>query len=101
MGPGVLPPTGCDAVAVHDQRRQHMRLEPLYRVRFIYPEDWEITLTGELGSEEQHLFFAEGHTEGRISGRFRASNFPRRRTDKTFTPNFHGVIQTDDGATIL
>lgn len=78
-----------------------MRLEPLYRVRFTYPEGWGITLKGELGSEEQHLYFAEGHVEGRISGRFRASNFPRRRMDKTFTPHFHGIIQTDDGATIL
>ena len=78
-----------------------MRLEPLYRARFIYPEGWEITLTGELGREEQHLYYAEGRVEGRISGRFRASNFPRRRTDKTFTPHFHGVIQTDDGAAIL
>jgi hypothetical protein len=78
-----------------------MRLESLYRLRFTYPEGWEITLTGELGSEEQHLYFAEGHVEGRISGRFRGSNFPRRRTDKTFIPNFHGIIQTDDGATIL
>jgi len=78
-----------------------MRLEPLYRVRFRYPEGWDITITGELGSEEQHLYFAEGHVEGRINGRFRGSNFPRRRTDKTFIPDFHGVIQTDDGATIL
>ena len=78
-----------------------MRLEPLYRARFTYPEGWEMTLKGELGSEEQHLYFAEGRVEGRISGRFRASNFPRRRTDKTFTPHFHGVIRTDDGADIL
>jgi hypothetical protein len=78
-----------------------VRLEPLYRVRFTYPEGWDITLQGESGSEEQHFYFAEGHVEGRISGRFRASNAPRRRTDKTFTPHFHGIIQTDDSATIL
>jgi len=90
-----------DAVTVHYQRRQHMRLEPLYRVRFIYPEGWGINITGEQGSEGQLLYFAEGHVEGRISDRFCASNFPRRRTDNTFMPNFHGVIQTDDDATIL
>jgi len=28
-------------------------------------------------------------------------NHPRSRTDGTFTPNFHGVIETEDGATIL
>jgi uncharacterized protein DUF3237 len=78
-----------------------MRLEPIYRVRFIYPEGWAINITGEQGSESQHFYFAEGRIEGRIIGRFRASNFPRRRTDNAFTPNFHGIIQTDDDATIL
>jgi hypothetical protein len=78
-----------------------MRLEPLYRIRFDYPESWSVELRGEGGSEEQHLFFAEGTVEGRISGRFRASNFPHRRTDRTFLPNFHGVIEARDGAAVL
>jgi Protein of unknown function (DUF3237) len=78
-----------------------MRLESLYRACFIYPEGWAINIMGEQGSEGQHLYFAEGSVQGRINGRFRASNFPRRRTDNTFTPNFHGVIQTDDDAAIL
>jgi hypothetical protein len=78
-----------------------MRLEPLYRVRFTYPDEWEVALTGELGTESQHFFLAEGRCEGRITGRFRAANAPRRRTDFTYMPNFHGVIETEDGATIL
>jgi hypothetical protein len=77
-----------------------MRLEPLYRLRFVYTNSWETHLTGTLGREEQHFFFAEGRCEGRITGRFRAANAPRRRTDATFTPLVHGVIETDDGATI-
>lgn len=77
-----------------------MRLEPLYRLRFVYPNSWETQLTGTLGAEEQHFFLAEGRAEGRITGRFRASNAPRRRADGTFTPAFHGVIETDDGATV-
>jgi hypothetical protein len=77
-----------------------MRLEPLYRLRFVYTNSWETHLSGKLGAEEQHFFLAEGRCEGRISGRFHASNAPRRRTDATFTPLFHGVIETDDGATI-
>lgn len=77
-----------------------MRLEPLYRLRFVYTNGWETHLTGKLGTEEQHFYFAEGRCEGRIAGRFRAANAPRRRTDATFTPLFHGVIETDDGATI-
>ena len=36
-----------------------MRLESLYRVRFIYPEGWAINITGVQGSEGQHLYFRE------------------------------------------
>ena len=50
-----------------------MRLEPLYRIRFVYEEDWMVGL--EEGWE-QHLFFAEGRCEGSITGRFRGANFP-------------------------
>lgn len=78
-----------------------MRLEPLYRIRFTYPDGWSVALTGELGTEGQDFYFAEGRCEGRITGRFRGANAPRRRTDKTYVPNFHGVIETDDGATIF
>jgi hypothetical protein len=77
-----------------------MRLEPLYRVRFTYPDGWEVVLKGELGTESQDFYLAEGRCEGRLAGRFRAANAPRRRTDKTYVPNFHGVIETNDGATI-
>ena len=48
----------------------------LYRIRFTYPEGWEVGLEG---GWEQHLYFAEGRCEGTISGRFRGANFPRRR----------------------
>ncbi len=78
-----------------------MRLEPLYRLRFTYPEGWEVSLTGEWGTEGQDFYVAEGRCEGRIVGRFRAANAPRRRTDKTYLPNVHGVIETEDGATIF
>jgi hypothetical protein len=71
-----------------------MRLESLYRVRFTYQEGWDVTIAGELGKAEQHFYFAEGRVEGRITGRFHASNFPRRRTDKTFVPAFQGIILT-------
>ena len=77
-----------------------MRLEPLYRLRFTYPDSWSVVLEGELGTESQNFFLAEGRSEGRISGRFRASNAPRRRPDLTYVPAFHGVIETDDGATV-
>jgi hypothetical protein len=76
-----------------------MRLEPLYRVRFTYPESWEVVLEG---GWQQHLLLAEGRCEGSISGRFRGANFPQRRTDGgPFVPDVRAAIETDDGATIL
>ena len=73
-----------------------MRLEPLYRIRFTYPESWMIGLDD---GWEQHLFLAEGRCEGSISGRFRGANFPRRRgVAGPFRPDFRAVIETDDGA---
>ena len=76
-----------------------MRLEPLYRIRFTYPESWMVALEG---GWEQHLFFAEGRCEGAISGRFRGANFPRRQgASGPFRPDFRAVIETDDDATIM
>ena len=75
-----------------------MRLEPLYRIRFTYPESWMVALEG---AWEQHLFLAEGRCEGLIEGRFRGANFPLRQgAAGPFRPDFRAVIETDDGATI-
>jgi Protein of unknown function (DUF3237) len=78
-----------------------MRLEPLYRARFEYPEDWGVEIAGPDGVESHHYFVAEGRCEGRISGRFHGANHPRRRTDQTFVPDFQGVIEADDGAALI
>ena len=78
-----------------------MRLEPLYRARFTTPERWSVELRGPHGAEAQNLLFAEGRCEGRVAASLRAANFPRRRADDTLTPDFRGVLETDDGATIL
>jgi hypothetical protein len=78
-----------------------MRLESLYRVRFDYPEGWHVELEGERGTESEHFFLAEGRCEGRIAGRFRGANHPHRRVDLTYLPDFQGVIETDDGATLV
>lgn len=76
-----------------------MRLEPLYRIRFTYPDGWAVGLEG---GWEQHLYFAEGRCEGSIRGRFRGANFPHRRTATgPFRPDFRAVIETDDGAMIM
>jgi hypothetical protein len=78
-----------------------LQLKPLYTVRFHYPQDWGVSLDGPAGKEEYLFFLAEGTCSGRISGRFRGANHPRRRTDLTFTPDIQGVIETDDGAVIM
>jgi hypothetical protein len=76
-----------------------MRLEPLYRIRFAYPESWSVGLEG---GWEQHLYLAEGRCEGAVCGRFRGANFPLRQgADGPFRPDFRAVIEADDGATIM
>ena len=72
-----------------------------YRVTFSTPESWSVRLDGEDGSEGQSFLIAEGRSTERLSARYRAANFPRQRTDGTLTPDFRGVLETDDGAVIL
>jgi hypothetical protein len=78
-----------------------MRLEPFYRVTFTTPESWNVTREGDSGAEGQSFLIAEGRAEGRLSARYRAANFPRRRVDGALEPEFRGALETDDGATIL
>jgi hypothetical protein len=78
-----------------------MRLEPLYTLRYSYPDAWSIDLKGPNGTEEHHFLLAEGLTVGRVAGVFRGSNHPRRRTDENYAMNMQGVILTDDSATIM
>jgi hypothetical protein len=71
-----------------------LRLEPLYRIPYTYPETWMVALEG---GWEQHLLLAEGRCEGLISGRFRGANFPLRRTAVgPFRPDFRAVRARDD-----
>jgi hypothetical protein len=44
---------------------------------------------------------AEGRSTGRLSARYRAANFPRKRADGALVPEFRGVLEADDGAVIL
>jgi len=72
-----------------------MRLEPLYRVEFSYPEHYDID-----GPDVGGIFLAEGRCEGVLAGRFRGLNHARLRPDDVYLPNFQGVIETEDGAKI-
>jgi len=90
-----------------------MRLEPLYRLRFDYPEGWDVIIVGEnpstvdynptttfgtRGEENYLLLFAKGTVSGKISGRFRGANAPRVRTNGPAVMDFRGAIETDDVA---
>jgi hypothetical protein len=74
-----------------------MRLEPLYRATFTPPEAWSAELAGPAGTEGQSFLIAEG----RLPGRLRGANYPRRRTGNAFLPDFRGVLQTAGGAAVL
>jgi hypothetical protein len=78
-----------------------MQLDPFYRVTFTTPESWSVTREGIDGTEGQSFLIAEGRAEGGLSARYHAANFPRRRVDGALEPAFRGVLETDDGATIL
>ncbi|HEV2317088.1 MAG TPA: DUF3237 family protein [Thermoplasmata archaeon] len=78
-----------------------MRLAPLYRLRFDYPESWSVDLHGDQGTEEQLFLYAKGTAEGRLSGKFQGTNYPRRRTDRTAVTDFRAVIETSDEAVVL
>jgi hypothetical protein len=77
-----------------------VRLQSLYRCTFASTERWSVKLDGAGGTERQGFLLVEGRANGRLSGRLRAANSPRQRTDGTQTPDFRGVIVTHDGAAV-
>ena len=78
-----------------------MRLDPLYTVTFTTPEAWSVDVASDAGIEGRSFLLAEGRSTGRLSARYRAANFPRKRADGALVPEFRGVLETDDGAVIL
>ena len=56
---------------------------------------------GAHGRQWQDFYLADGTCAGRVAGRMRGANHPRRRTDDTFCPDFQGVIETADGAAVF
>lgn len=70
-----------------------MRLEPLYRLTFHYPEAYK--------TAEERFLLAEGRCAGRLAGRFRGANRAGLRADGAWMPELHGAIETDDDATIM
>ena len=78
-----------------------MRLDPLYTVTFTTPEAWSVQVASDSGIEGRGFLLAEGPSTGRLSARYRAANFPRKRSDGALVPEFRGVLETDDGGAIL
>jgi hypothetical protein len=78
-----------------------MRFEPLYTVTYMTPEVWSVEVVADAGIEGRSFLLAEGRSTARLSARYRAANVPRKRADATLVPEFRGVLETDDGATIL
>ena len=78
-----------------------MRLEPLYTLTFTTPEAWSVEIAADTGIEGRGFLLAEGRSTGRLSARYRAANFPRRRSDGALVPEFRGVLETEDGGAIL
>jgi hypothetical protein len=77
-----------------------MKMRHLYRASFQYDEAYSVDLAG-IGAESRYFFLFDGRCEGEITGKYRGANAPLRRTDGTFQPDLRGVIETDDGATLL
>jgi len=78
-----------------------MRLEPLYSATFTTPERWSVELPSAGAAGAQAFLIAEGRVTGRLAGRLRGADSPRRRSDGVLLPDFRGVVETDDGATVL
>lgn len=57
-----------------------MRLEPLYAVTFTAPEAWSAEVAA---GEGRGFLLAEGRSTGHLSARFRAANFPLKRTARS------------------
>jgi hypothetical protein len=85
----------------HRRVVRDVRLEPLYRLTFRYPEEWGVAIGDDSSLAGAFFFIAEGRCSGSLVGRFRAANHPLRRADGTFLPDLQGVVETDDGATIV
>jgi len=78
-----------------------MQLLPLYTVNFTTPEAWSVGVAADAGIEGRSFLLAEGRSTGRLSARYRAANFPRKRLDGALVPEFRGVLETDDGGAVL
>jgi uncharacterized protein DUF3237 len=78
-----------------------MKVEPLCVLELRYTGDFH--LVRPYGNESGSGWgIGDGTVSGdRLSGSFRWSNHPTRRSDGVMLPNVRGVITTDDGAEVF
>jgi hypothetical protein len=61
-----------------------------------------VEVAADAGIEGRGFLLVEGRcSTGRLSARYRAANFLRKRADGALVPEFGGVLETDDGGTIV
>ena len=77
-----------------------MQLQPCYRVRFHYTENWYINHGAPQSVEGETFGLIEGTCEGAIAGKVRGANHGHWRSDDLFIPDFQGIIETTDGAIV-
>ena len=76
-----------------------MRLEPLYRFRFSYPESWAISLDG---GWQQMFFIAEGRCEGKVNRAVPRRELPSEaRRGWSIPAGLPGGNRGRDGAVIM
>ncbi|MDJ0897764.1 MAG: hypothetical protein QNJ55_03055 [Xenococcus sp. MO_188.B8] len=84
-----------------------MHLEPLCNLELAYREEslyqGKFVMARPYDSQEASAYGeGDGWVKGeRLQGTARWVNHPHCRTDGVWLPNLHGVIQTEDGASIL
>ena len=79
-----------------------MRLDHLFDGELSFDDETEVAIAASGDSDWLAYVRGTGHVRGEgVSGRLRWSNHPRRREDGVWLPRIGGVIETDDGASIL
>jgi Protein of unknown function (DUF3237) len=77
-----------------------VRLDPLCELELAYRNLVNVKPYG--GGDGASYGEGEGTATGeRLSGTARWSNHPKRRNDGVYLPDAHGVIETEDGASVL
>ena len=76
-------------------------MEPLYRLTFRYSQEWNAAPPDDSPPAGGFFFIAEGRCTGAVVGRFLVANHLLQPAGGKFLPDLQGMIETEDGATIV